>query len=94
MLLHRADSLHPEGERFAWPYFGLTRPLNSDKRRKMQSKSPQASQRLCWSRCGVKISTDLMVDRSGRKSLPCPLRVCGRAKTVLGGYSRTIESSR
>jgi hypothetical protein len=44
--------------RFEWPYFGLARPLNNDKRRKTLSKSSQLSLHARWSRRGVKISTD------------------------------------
>src|SRR5262249_24337580 len=58
-------------------YFGLTRPLNSDKRCKLLSKSPQANQRLYWSRCGVKISTDqtvIYLEKAGRHPVAVTLK--------------------
>src|SRR5580700_4355230 len=56
-----APSLQPEGRKFEWPDFGLTRPLNNDKRCAMLSKSSQVSPHGRWSRPGAKISTDQKV---------------------------------
>ena len=53
--LRRLDRLHIESLRYV-------RDLNSDKRCAMLSRSSQVRPHRRWSRPGVKISTDLMVD--------------------------------
>lgn len=58
---NRASSLHPEGQRFEWPDFGLIGSLNSDKQCKVLSTSLQVNPHTRWFPRSVKISTDQKV---------------------------------
>src|SRR5580704_15212689 len=69
-----APSLQPEGRKFEWPDFGLTRPLNNDKRCAMLSKSSQVSPHGRWSRPGAKISTDQMASLFSARRITAELR--------------------